>query len=84
MNTLFTQKMLDSCIAPQSEIDEAIAHGEKMHFDDENGMTAYLWNGKTHVTEMQILPEVFTTSILVANGSEQNVAAGDKARCCAL
>jgi len=53
MNTLFTQEMLDRCIAPQGEIDEAIAKGKKMQFDDENGkLTAYLWNGKTYVTEM--------------------------------
>jgi len=60
MGTLFSQEMIDRCIASQGEIDEAILNGKKMAFNDENGkLTAYLWNGKTYVTELDIKPEAF-------------------------
>jgi len=63
MTTLFTKEMLERCIALQSEVDAAIANGKKMQYDDENGkITAYLWNGKTYITEMQILPEAFNAN----------------------
>lgn len=58
--TLFSKDILERCVASQSEIDEAIAKGKKMQYNDENGrMTAYLLNGRTYVTEMLILPEAF-------------------------
>lgn len=60
MQTLCTQEMIDRCIASQSEIADAMAHGKKMEFSDVNGkLTAYLWNGKTYVTELDIKPGAF-------------------------
>lgn len=60
MNTLFTQEMIERCVASESEIKGAIIHGKKMAYSDENGkLTAYLWNGITYVTELEITPEAF-------------------------
>jgi hypothetical protein len=60
MKTLLSKEMLDRCIASEVEINDAIAHGKKMQFSDVNGkLTAYLWNGQTYVTELDIIPEAF-------------------------
>lgn len=58
--TLISRELFEQSIAPQGEIEEAIAFGKKIEFNDENGtLTAYLWNDNTYVTEMIILPEAF-------------------------
>lgn len=58
MDTLLSKEMLNRCVAPQSEIDEAVQHGRKMEFDDENGkLIAYLWKDKTYIIEMVINTE---------------------------
>lgn len=51
--TLFASDILEHCTASRDEINKAIAHGKKIHFSDKHGtLTAYLYEGKTYVTEM--------------------------------
>lgn len=57
-NLVFPEEMVQRCIATESEMEAAKLHGEKVEYKDVFGsVTAYAWNGKIYVVEMNVIPE---------------------------
>ena len=58
METLFSQEMMEWCIASAEEEAEAKKHGKRFALASVDGkIVAYIWRGKIYVTEVAVTPE---------------------------
>jgi hypothetical protein len=58
MELLFSEKLIQGCIADDNELANARKNGKRFEIEGVDGkVTGYEWLGKIYVTDMQIIPE---------------------------